>query len=176
MKKTRVMIFMALLISMEVVLTRFLSIQTPIVRIGFGFLPIALSGIMFGPVIGGITAAIADALGVMLFPSVAGTYFPGFTLSAFLTGVIYGIMLYKKPKTILRIVLAVLLIRLFIDIGLNTFWISIIIKKAWILLITTRLVTSTIMLPIQTVLIYNVWSYIGKHTEKSMFTSNSKDL
>jgi len=175
MKKTRVMIFMALLISMEIVLTRFLSIQTPIVRIGFGFLPIAISGIMFGPVIGGITAAMADALGVLLFPSPAGPYFPGFTLSAFITGAIYGLMLYKKPKTIIRIALAVLLIRVFIDLGLNTLWISIIIKKAWMIIIPTRLIASSIMLPVQTILIYNVWKYIGKYAEKSAFIQQVKD-
>ena len=36
------LIQISLLIAIEVILTRFCSIQTPIVRIGFGFLPIAI--------------------------------------------------------------------------------------------------------------------------------------
>ena len=36
---------LAFLIALEIILTRFCSIQTPIVRIGFGFLPVAMMGI-----------------------------------------------------------------------------------------------------------------------------------
>ena len=68
MSKTKTIAFVGLLVSMEIIFTRFLSFQTPIVRIGFGFIPIAFSGILFGPVIGGLAAVIADALGMMIFP------------------------------------------------------------------------------------------------------------
>ena len=39
----------ALLIALDVILTRFLSIQTQFLRIGFGFLPVAVAGIAYGP-------------------------------------------------------------------------------------------------------------------------------
>ncbi|HOE57609.1 MAG TPA: folate family ECF transporter S component, partial [Bacillota bacterium] len=65
MSNTKTISFVGLLISMEIIFTRFLALQTPIIRIGFGFIPIAFSGIMFGPVIGGLTAAIADILGML---------------------------------------------------------------------------------------------------------------
>ena len=99
-KTTRTFVLMGLLISMEIILTRFFSVQTPILRIGFGFIPVVLASIMFGPVLGGITAAFSDILGMMLFPQ--GVYFPGFTLSAFLAGLIYGLLLYKKTNTARR--------------------------------------------------------------------------
>lgn len=99
--KTRPMVFIAILVAIEVVLTRFFAIETPIIRVGFGFVPIALSAIIFGPIIGGITAATADVLGMLLFPK--GVYFPGFTLSAFLTGLTYGLFLYNKPKSFLTL-------------------------------------------------------------------------
>ena len=41
------LVIMAFLIAMEIILTRFCSINTPILRIGFGFLPVAMMGIMF---------------------------------------------------------------------------------------------------------------------------------
>ena len=44
------------------------------------------------PISAGVAYAIGDILGMMIFPS--GSYFPGFTLTAFLTGVIYGVVLY----------------------------------------------------------------------------------
>lgn len=158
MKNTRNFIFMGLLISMEIVLTRFFSIQTPIVRIGFGFLPIVIASVMFGPVLGGITAAFSDILGMMLFPK--GTYFPGFTLSAFISGITYGILLYNKPKTMLRIIIAASIIMIFVDLGLNTYWLSIITGKGVVALFVPRLIKSIIMLPIQSLLIYSCLKFI----------------
>ncbi|MGH4120580.1 folate family ECF transporter S component [Clostridium sp.] len=158
MKTTRNFIFMGLLISMEIVLTRFFAIQTPIVRIGFGFIPIVLASVMFGPILGGITAAFSDILGMMLFPK--GAYFPGFTLSAFLAGSIYGILLYKKTKTILRIIIAVSIVVIFVDLGLNTYWLSIITGKGVVALIVPRFIKSVIMLPIQSILIYSFLKFM----------------
>jgi ECF transporter S component (folate family) len=172
MKNTRVVILMGLLIALEIVLTRFLGIQpTPTLRIGFGFIAISLSAIMFGPILGGITAVVADILGMVLFPK--GAYFPGFTLSAFLGGAIYGLYLYKKPKSILRITLAVLTIIVFVDLGLNTLWLSMITGKAALAIITPRIVKSVIMLPIQTVIIYVLWKYIGAYVD-SRFVSKQQ--
>lgn len=155
LKTTKTMVFLALFISMAVVLTRFFSIQTPIIRIGFGFLPIALASIMFGPISGGIVAAISDIIGMVLFPN--GAYFPGFTLSAFFSGIIYGVVLYKKPISIIRVSIAILIITLFIDLGLNTLWLSMITGKAVSVLIVPRIIKSSIMFPIQTFLIHVVW-------------------
>ncbi len=158
LKTTRNFIYMGVLISMEVVLTRFFSIQTPIVRISFGFIPIIIASVMFGPVLGGITAVFSDLLGMILFPK--GAYFPGFTLSAFLSGIIYGIMLYKKPKTVLRIIIAVSITIIFIDLGLNTYWLSIITGKGVVALFIPRFIKSIVMLPIQSLLIYSFIKYI----------------
>jgi len=41
-----------ILVAMQIVLTRILSIQTPIVRIGFSFLPLALTAKLYGPLAG----------------------------------------------------------------------------------------------------------------------------
>ncbi|WP_298841230.1 folate family ECF transporter S component [Clostridium sp.] len=161
MKNTRIFIFMGLLISIQIVLTRFFSIQTPIVRIGFGFIPLVIASVMFGPVLGGITAAFSDILGMMLFPS--GVYFPGFTLSALLSGIIYGILLYKKPKTMFRIIIAVSIIIIFVDLGLNTYWLSIITGKGVVALFIPRLIKSIIMLPIQSLLIYSFLKFLPQN-------------
>lgn len=152
--------FIGLFIAIEIVLTRFLSIQTPIVRIGFTFLPIAISGIMFGPLFAGLTAALADFVGVMLFPT-GGPFFPGFTISALLTGLIYGLFLYKKPKSFWRISLAVLVISLFVHLGLDTLWLWMLTGKGIIGLLPARIIKSLIMLPIQIITIQVVWKYLS---------------
>lgn len=148
----------SLLMALQIILTRFCSINTPIVRIGFGFLPIAIIAMMYGPMSAGVANAIADFMGVMLFPN--GAYFPGFTLTAFLSGVIYGLFLYNKPKTWSRIILSVVAINLLLNLGLDTLWLQILMKQGFLALLPTRIMKVAIMIPIQVVCIGVVWKKI----------------
>jgi ECF transporter S component (folate family) len=163
MKNTRILVFVGLFISIDVILTRFLAFQTPIIRISFGFLPIALSGIMFGPIIGGITAMASDIIGMIIAPK--GAFIPGFTISAFLTGAIYGFFLHNKKRSILRILITVLVITIFVDSTLNTIWL-IIAKFGNAGIILPRLLKNLIMVPIQTIVINIGWRYLGSYIEK----------
>ena len=152
------LIQISLLIAIEVILTRFCSIQTPIVRIGFGFLPIAIIAMMYGPLSAGIAYTIGDLLGVVLFPS--GAFFPGFTLTAFLTGIVYGVFLYNKPVTWYRIIGAVLTVCFVLNLGLDTYWLSIIMGKGYIALLPTRIMKAVLMVPVQTIIIGIIWNKV----------------
>ena len=152
------LIQISLLIAIEIILTRFCSINTPIVRIGFGFLPIAIIGMMYGPLSAGVAYAIGDLLGVALFPT--GSFFPGFTITAFLTGIVYGVFLYNKPKTWPRIIGAVLTVCLVINLGLDTLWLSILMGKGYIALLPTRIMKAVLMIPVQTFIIGIIWKKV----------------
>ncbi|HNR03951.1 MAG TPA: folate family ECF transporter S component [Bacillota bacterium] len=167
MSKAKTIAFVGLLVSMEIIFTRFLSIQTPIIRIGFGFIPIAFTAILFGPLIGGTAAAIADITGMMIFPKFP--FFPGFTLSAFLTGAIYGLFLYRKPITIVNIGKSVLLITILVDLGLTSLWVYMTTGNAASVFLMPRILKSAIMLPIQIVTINVLWKYIGSHIDKARY-------
>jgi ECF transporter S component (folate family) len=137
----------ALLIAMEIVLTRFVSIQTPILRISLGFIPVAVTGMAYGPFYAGIGAAIGDLIGVALFP--AGPFFPGFTLTALLTGVVYGLLLYGRAKSLWRVCLAAAAVTIGLQLGLDTFWLQIITGKGYLALLPARVAKAVIMTPIQ---------------------------
>lgn len=155
-QNTTRLIVIAFLIAIEIILTRFLSINTPILRIGFGFLPVAMIGILYGPLWAGAAYAVGDFLGVMLFPT--APFFPGFTVSAFLTGLVFGLVLYQKPVTWKRVLIASSIVCIVINLGLDTFWLSIIMSKGVLALIPARIIKTAIMLPIQVVMIPLVWS------------------
>ena len=93
MKKitTKKLVTLALLTALEIVFSRFLSINAWNLKIGFNFLPIALAALLFGPLAGGLVGALGDFIGAILFP--IGAYFPGFTFTAFLTGCCFGLFL-----------------------------------------------------------------------------------
>jgi len=76
----------------------------PALKINFSTIPIMLSGILFGPIAGFMTGGVADVIGYIINPQ-GGPFFPGFTLSTALTGMIPGLVYklitkYKKVKKI----------------------------------------------------------------------------
>ncbi|MCX7709262.1 MAG: folate family ECF transporter S component [Clostridia bacterium] len=164
MKKTRTMVFMGLFVAMEVILKGFLYYQpTPTLRFTFESVVIAISAIAFGPILAGIGAVLTDIISYLLHP--AGPFFPGLTLSAFLVGGIYGLILYNKKVSLIRVVIAAAVVMVFIELGLNTFWLSMLYQKGVILLFMQRL-TKLFMLPVQVFVIYSVWRYAGKELMK----------
>ena len=164
MKKTRVLVFVAILISMYVILTAMFEIPlSPSARIRFGFLPLSFAAGLFGPLLGGLVGAAGDVIAWVYSPK--GAYFPGLTFSALITGIIYGLFLYKQNKSILRITLAVLCVTIFIDLGLNTYWMTFIYGQGFLVVLPTRLLKSVIMFPVQISMIYALWRYAGKMIE-----------
>ncbi len=166
MKKTKVLVFISLLVAMDIMLTRFLAFQIDTLRVSFGFVPVSFSSILFGPLIGGLGAVLGDILGMIIGPK--GAYFPGFTVSAFLTAVVYGIFLFRKPKTLLRVALAVLCVTVFVDIGLNTYWLTILLGKGYMAMLPARVIKSAMMVPVQVSTIYLLWRYAGKYIENML--------
>lgn len=158
----KTLVTMALLIALEVILTRFLSINLPIVRIGFGFLPVAVAAILFGPLWAGIGYAVGDILGMLIWPT--GAYFPGFTVTAFLVGAAYGIFLNKKTVTWPRLIVTVSVVVLAFSLLLNTVWLSMLYGKAFLGLLPTRILQCVILIPVQVLTIKLVYEKVLKKT------------
>lgn len=153
---TQRLIIMAFLIAISVILTKFCSINTPILRIGFGFLPCALMGILYGPLWAGAGYAIADVLGMMIFPS--GAYFPGFTLTAFLTGLVYGFFYQNKEVTLKSSILPNVIVSVVLNLVLDTIWLMILMGQGFWVILPTRIVKCVIMFAVQILLIPLVWN------------------
>lgn len=145
---TKSIVVMGTLIAIEIVLARFVSISAWNLRIGFSFVPVAIAAMLLGPVKAGIVGALSDFIGAVLFP--IGPYFPGFTLTAFLTGVIFGVFLYKK-QTFARTLFAVGINQLILSQIVNTYWISVLYGSPFSALFVTRILQSAILIPVQLV-------------------------
>jgi len=146
----RTIVFLGLLIAIEVVLSRFLSFSVWNIKIGLSFIPIVIAAMMFGPVQAGIVGALGDFLGATLFP--IGAYFPGFTLTAFLTGIVFGLFLHKK-QTLPMILGAVAINQLILSQFLNTYWISVLYGSPFSGLFVTRIVQTLILMFVQVAVI-----------------------
>ena len=114
--------YTALLVALQVVLGNILQIPLMEKQYNFGFLPIAVAGALLGAPAAMIVGGLGDFLGAHLFPQ--GAYFPGFTLTNVLVGLVCGLALYHRKPSIVRVIIAVVLSLVCINWPLNSFWLS----------------------------------------------------
>jgi ECF transporter S component (folate family) len=149
--KVKKLVLASLLLTVLIVVERLVSIETQFLRVSFAYVPIMLSGILLGPVWSGAVAALGDMIGMIMFPK--GAYFPGFTLSAFLTGLIHGLFLFNTKDNrqfLIRLIAGTFIVLLCIHTGLNSLWLVIMYKKAFAVFAPARVIAAVIMFPIQT--------------------------
>ena len=120
-------------------------------KISLSHLALAPTAMLFGPVTAALQGALSDILGFLLKPT--GPYFPGFTLSALLGGVIYGMMFYKTECRLWQIVLARLLIIVLINICLNTVFLTMLYGPSRLATLPLRVMKNLIQLPIDCLLL-----------------------
>lgn len=152
------------LVAMEIILARFFSIHTWNLKIGFSFIPVVVAAIFYGPVTAGLVAAIGDILGAILFP--VGAFFPGFTITAFAAGVVFGLFL-RKGTSVGCVVISVFITQIAGSLFVNTFWISFLYGSPYWPLFVTRLYQIGAMTAVQIISII----FIGKKLIPAMKNS-----
>lgn len=107
-----------------------------------------------------MVAGLADIISYIIKP--VGVFFPGLTLSAMLGSAIYGVILYKKPLSLWRIIAANSTVTVFVNMLLNTYWLTILYGDAFAVLFPARALKQIIMLPIEIALFYTVAKLLSK--------------
>lgn len=139
-----------MLLALDVVLTRFGSVNLWDRRIGFSFVAVALAAYLYGPWTAALVHGASDAIGAVLFP--VGAYFPGYTLTAALIGMLYGLCFYRNEK-IWRVALGVLSTQLLCSVGLNSLWIALTNHAPYVALLPGRFLQAAVMTPVQLVVL-----------------------
>ncbi len=152
-KKLDVVVFCGMMCAVAIVLGSLASINIgQYVRIGFSNLPNLVVDYLFGPAIGAVFGGALDIIKYLIKPT--GAFFPGFTLSAMLGGIIYGWFFYKKNITIPRILLGHLTVKVLVNLVLNTLWLDMLYGNGFWAILPGRIVSNAVMLPIDTVITY----------------------
>jgi len=183
----RMAAYCGLFIALSVIFSRFLSMPIPLggvlgIRLGLGTLPIMLAGLFFGPVAGALTGLAADIIG---FPLTGGTYFPGFTLSAMLNGILPALIMYScslkrdengtrlmmhsmwQPRCFpLRLIIAVFITQMVTSVGLSTLWLTLMTGTAYSVFLVPRLISQVFSVP---VLSFFCWSALSIYSRTGHF-------
>ena len=158
---TQKLVYMAVLVAMQVVLTRFLSIPLSTTkRLSFAYVPIVFSAFTMGPVAAAVINGVADFVGAILFPS--GPFFPGFTLTAVISGLIYGFFLYRKDVKWYHILLARGLVVVFCHWGLNSLWLSIMYGRSFFISLPVRMIPDLIQFPLDMIVLFALNSFVHR--------------
>ena len=147
-----------ILVALNVIMERFMSYNVWNMSIGFSFITIGFAATYLGIPYSIAVAALGDLIGALLFPF--GTYFPGFTLTNAIVGLVLGIFLYKSTN-VFKITLAVLINKVFCTLLLNSIWISILyrggIDALWAVIVP-RIITTIPMFIIEIIVLTLLFS------------------
>ena len=158
---------LALFTALYVVFSQILSFRAGPVKIGFSFIAVAFAAYLYGVTGGVIAAGLGDFIGALLFP-VGGAYFAGFTLSAALTGAIYGVALKSRKYSILSAFLAVIPSQVICSLFLNTIFNVILYDAGFVAFLIKRLVQFAVMVPLQIILMHLLIKLAGKRLENEI--------
>lgn len=153
-----------MLLAMQVLLS-FISIPIgDMLRVSFGYIALATTGMLLGPVTAAASGALADILGFLIKPT--GPYFIGFTITGLVSGTIYGLMLHDRQPSIKRILLTKLLIDVVCNLFLNTLWLNILYGKAFFVILPARALKNLVQYPVDVLLLYPLLTRIYKLSPK----------
>ena len=155
LKRTRVLVFAALMIALRVVLK---AVSIPVgldLRINTAFFINAYGAAVFGPVVAIVAAAISDTLGCLLFPT--GVYFFPFIFVEIAGSLIFALCFYRAKISASRVMLARFGIDFFVNIVMTTpiMWLyyKIIMGKYYAIVDFPRIAKNLVMFPIESILL-----------------------
>lgn len=156
---------MALCLSLGVVLDLFVSIYvTQELALTLTFIPLALAGMLYGPLPAFIIGMLTDLLSFFIKPT--GPYFPGFTLTMALTGLVFGLFLYRFKTALWRVALAKTIVSIFLNLALNTLWIAILYSTGFWVLLPRRILKNLALLIPEILLLWGILSPLAHVLKK----------
>ena len=127
-------------------------------RIYFSFLIYAVGAMIYGPIMGTIVGVVGDLVGAIFFPS--GAFFIGYTVTAAVSGFLYGLAFYRVRLTLLRLTLGKLAVNLIANAGLNSLWSAILAGGGFGILALARLPKNILMLPVEVLLLFLIFGLL----------------
>lgn len=154
LKKPQNLAVCGMLLALRILLGYFSNLTlaiTPDIKIGLTFLPIAIAGILCGPIAAGSIGALGDLICFLLVPM--GAYFPGWTVNGLLVGILYGLFLFESNHFVPSLIICEVLSGVFVEIALGSLWLYIQYSKAFWITAGVRGLKTLVAIPIEIAII-----------------------
>ena len=168
-KNLHTIILCGLMGALSIILGMFASIHLGPFSITYAWIPNRIVDFMFGPIVGMVYGGVMDIVKFMIKPN--GTFNLAYTAVPMLAGLVFGTILYNKPVSLMRIIFAQSLVKIFINAGLTTYIMAFEKGQAFMELMSVMLVKNLIMIPLDSILLFVVLTALMKvlpHLKKSL--------
>lgn len=155
-RNVRVLALSGLVCAMAIVLESMpIYLLGPSLKIYFSYLAVSLGCMCYGPLVGMAVGGVIDSVGFLL-AGYGEPYFPGYLITAILSGLIYGVMLYRRKPTVPRLLVTRLIINYGSNVLLGSVWKAMLYGKGYLYYVSTGLVKNTVLLPLEVFLTWMV--------------------
>lgn len=158
LKSLRRLVFAALMCALSIVVGALYVTVGDNLRVYFTFFISAVGCAVYGPVMGALVAAVTDTLNFMLFPS--GPYFPGYLLSEMVAAMVYGLLLYRRKITVLRLFTAKFLVNYLVNVGMGSLWSQMLYGKGYLYYLVKSLVKNSLLLPLEVMVLAALFAMV----------------
>lgn len=136
-----------LFIAINILFLQVIKIDLPTMRIELGAVALAMSAIFLGPSLAVICAIISDVIGFWIVPS-GYPFFAGYTFNYAVAALIFALFLSGNKYSLKNAVIAFCIEGLIIEIGFTAIWQSMLLGKAWQIILYGRIIKALIFTPI----------------------------
>ncbi|MBE6911046.1 MAG: folate family ECF transporter S component [Ruminococcaceae bacterium] len=165
LKSTKSIVLCAALIALYVAINTLSVFVTQELKLGFSFLVLAVLGMQFGAITGTLAGFLCDLMAYIVRPM--GALHLGFSLTTALTATVFAILLYRYELKLWRIIVSRIIINVFLNLLLNTIWLSQLYGNGFWALLPGRIFKNIGLLPIEIILL---WIFLNafKKAEKRL--------
>ena len=168
-KNLRTLTMASFLVAIGIIAGFFKVPISNVIEIRFSTVPLAAAGLLFGPAIAAVTGALTDIGGYIVKPT--GPFFPGFTISGIVSGIIFGLFLHNRSGaaySLKRICAAVLVNTLIVNLLLNSFWLTLLYGSGgFVAVLSMRLIKELVMIPVNIIIIAAIAGPVNSLARKS---------
>ncbi len=160
LKRVRSLAVAGMLMALQILLGILTIPISSSVQITFDYLPLCVAGMLLGPVPSMLTAALADVIAFLIRPT--GAFNPGFSVSAALSGLIYGLFFYRRDAQLWRTLTARLLTVILCNVCLNTLWLILMYGPGAWAWIPGRILKNAVEYPVSIILLTALWRVLPR--------------
>lgn len=157
-KKTRTVAMCSMLIAINVIAESLAQDLTAYIRVSFGFVTVPIAAMLFGPYAACMVGILQDVAGFLVRPT--GAFILTLTMNEGITGMIMGILLYKKKVSVIRVLVAEIVVSVFVSVILNSVALAPTVGSGLVGILPSRIIKNIIMLPVQTAVVYAILKVI----------------
>jgi ECF transporter S component (folate family) len=166
-KNLRSLLACSLLLALGIILNMYATVRvSDALKVSTSFIALASIGLLFGPVPAMISGGVLDVVSFLFKPD--GPFFPGFTVSSILSGLLYGLLLYRRGTRSLYILapLAKLLVNLLINLVLNTYWITILYGRGFLAILPARVLKNLVAWPVESIILVLIAVFLTENRKR----------